>query len=351
MRKLIVYSLIIILFVISCSENKQKKAVYEGEDISKNASILRDKNTKAASLKIDIPGEWLLYAGNSVDSIDFTNPIAKGNGQGIYPLNVSDSGRVYFQLNTQKGKAVLAERHLPMKGGYNFRDLGGFRNRDGRYVKWGKVFRADELQNLTERDLKYLSSIPIKTIVDFRSLTERHMAPDKNPQSLNKNYHYAIEPGNLMGMMISNMEDLAKLPMDTLMMQMNIMMVSDSNALIRYKAFFALLQNENDIPLLFHCSAGKDRTGMGAALFLASLDIDEETIMQDYLSSNQYLVDKYASLKSESPEMASMYEVKREYLRAGLDWIKENHGSIENFLEKELLVDRDKMKDLYLFSN
>jgi protein-tyrosine phosphatase len=88
---------------------------------------------------------------------------------------------------------------------------------------------------------------------------------------------------------------------------------------------------------------------MGAALFLASLGVDEQTIMEDYLSSNEYLGDKYSSLISAHPELEALITAKKEYLQAGLDRIKEKHGSIENYLKETLGVDMDKMKRIYLY--
>ncbi len=161
------------------------------------AQIKRDKHTKAASLDIDVEGDWFLYAGDAVDNINQTRPILSGNGSGIFPLNVSTSIRIYFKLVAGNKSMVFAERHLPMAGGYNFRDLGGFRTQEGRYIKWGRLFRADELSNLTENDVKYLASIPITSVVDFRAQNEARRSPDKLPSTVHFTYPIAITPGNL----------------------------------------------------------------------------------------------------------------------------------------------------------
>lgn len=331
----------------SCA--KKETTGYSGADISKDAAIVRDKATKAASLQLNTEGKWSLYAGSSVDNIDMDKPIAEGTGSGTFPVGVPDTVRSYFQIVTEKGKAILSESHLPMTGGYNFRDLGGYKNAEGRYVKWGKVFRSDDLHNLTDADLKYLSSIPLVSIVDFRSDDEISQAPDKNPSSLKENYKYSISPGNLMEAVVKDINALTVERADQLMKDMNVLLVTDSACIDQYRKFFALLQNPGDAPLMFHCSAGKDRTGMGAALFLSSLGVDEQTIMNDYLSSNTYLADKYAKYKAESPALTSLFEVKQEFLQAGLERIKKDHGSVENYLTKVLNVDIQKMKELYLY--
>ncbi len=338
------------LAVTSCNnKDALPKAEYSGNDISKDVSIIRNKATKAASLQIYTEGEWSLYAGSSAENIDFTKAVAIGTGSGTFSLSVNDSVREYFQIVTDNGKAIVADRHLPMTGGYNFRDLGGYRNTEGKYVKWGKIFRSDDLHMLTDADLSYLSAIPLVSIVDFRSETEIEQAPDKNPASVKTNYAYSINPGNLMAVVKDDPNNLTPEKADKLMMDMNILLVTDSACINRYRELFQLLQNDADTPLMFHCSAGKDRTGMGAALILSALGVDEQTIIKDYLLSNIYLANKYAKYKELNPAFASLLEVKQEFLQAGLDRIKQDHGSIENYLTKVLGVDIQKMKEIYLY--
>lgn len=102
--------------------------------------INRDKDTKKATFESSIDGDWSIYAGNSVDSIDFSKPILTGKGKGGFPLEVATDSRSYFEIVTPTGKAIIAERHLPMASGFNFRDIGGYKMQDGRHVKWGKIF-------------------------------------------------------------------------------------------------------------------------------------------------------------------------------------------------------------------
>lgn len=335
--------------MISCKDSTMKidKAQYSGKDVSGKASIIRNKETKAAELNIETVGKWILYAGTSVEDIDFSKPIAEGEGSGTFPLNVSDSIRSYFQLVTSEGKTILAERHLPMTGGFNFRDLGGIKTSDGKYVKWGKIFRSDDLHTLTDADLNYLSSIPLISIVDFRSPDEIKRSPDRLPASVKTDYTYSISPGNLLA--AKSLADLKESQMDSAMMEMNSILVNDTSCANRYKDFFTLLQDEKDVPLMFHCSAGKDRTGMGAALVLFALGVDENTIIDDYLSSNTYLGDKYAQYIAQNPNLKPLFEVKREFIMAGIDQIKKDHGSVENYLSNVLRVDIKKFREKYLY--
>lgn len=338
------------LIFVSCnnnSNNTMAKAEYSGEDIRNTVSINRDKKTKRAVLDIKTEGKWTLYSGESVGKIDFTKPLLEGEGSGSFSLHVADSSRSYFQIVTSKGKAILSEEHLPMEGGYNFRDLGGIKTKDGRYVKWGKILRSDDLHNLTENDLKYLASIPLISIVDFRSKEEIEKGPDRVPVSVKEDYRLSISPGNLLA--VATLDNLTLDQSEKAMQDINRLLVTDSIAIKQYKKMFDLLQNESDVPLMFHCSAGKDRTGMGAALILSALGVDEDTIYKNYLESNVYLADKYSAYIDAKPQMRPLFEVKKEFLKAGLDQIKKDHGSIDNYLENVLMVDITQMKNIYLY--
>ncbi|MCD7972065.1 MAG: tyrosine-protein phosphatase [Candidatus Azobacteroides sp.] len=349
MKKLIFSMALSSCLFLSCKDSgtKLENPTYAGADIS--ASILRDAGTKDAYLYIETGGDWSLYGGPSVDKIDLTKPIEKGNGPGRYPVSAPDSIRYYFQLVTHAGAAILAEQHLPLEGGYNFRDMGGIRTADGRYTKWGKIFRSDDLQNLSSKDLHYLASIPLITIVDFRSAQEIEQAPDKLPSSVKNHVAYSITPGNLSATSIADFKNITAEQTNSLMMEMNKAFVTDPESIEQYKKFFALLQQESNIPLLFHCSAGKDRTGMAAALFLISLGVDEDAIIEDYVTSNTYLGNKYIAYIKEEPNLQSLFEVRPEFLKAGLDKVKAEHGSVINYLQEVLNVDIEKMKAIYLY--
>jgi len=338
MKKLFILSLSALL--LACSEQddiQNTPPETRNTDNSTVATIIRNKETKAASLSIHARKKWKLYAGLRVESIDSANPILRGEGNGMFEVDVPANVRSYFMLKANGDHFILAETHLPMAGGFNFRDMGGIRTSDGRQVKWGKIFRSDEMNTLTDADLDYLSSIPLISVVDFRSESERSAAPDRNPSSVIRNYAYTIDPGSLMNM--DSLFYLSESELDSIMMDMNVQFVTDRNIINRYKDFFSLLQNEENIPLLFHCTAGKDRTGMGAALVLYALGADDNTVMEDYLASNIYLADKYAHYIEQYPQLKSLFGVKREFLEAGIQHIKNEYGTVEQYLEEVLDID------------
>lgn len=338
------------IFLPACQPKKQimEKATFEGEDLTSRVQIIRDKKSKKATIKIDLQGPWKLYSGYSIDDINFANPILIGSGTGTFDLNVADSIRSYFELVTDSGKAILSEKHLPMTGGFNFRDLGGVRTLDGRYVKWGKLFRTDDLYNLTPQDLSYLSYIPIQSVVDFRSKEEIMKTPDRLPQSVANVFELSLSPGNLFQNEMYSDEGKT-MDFTRFMKDIYILLVSDSTCINRYREFFQVLQDEDNAPVLFHCTAGKDRTGMATVLVYYALGVDEDTIMSDYLTSNIYLKDKYTSIVERYPKLAPVVSVDADYLQAALSQIKSEFGTVENYLVKILGVDIDKMKSLYLY--
>lgn len=239
----------------------------------------------------------------------------------------------------------ITRRHISMKGGYNFRDLGGYRTFDGKTVKWNTVLRSDDLATLTDDDLELLGNIPLISIVDFRGKGEIEKAPDRIPGSVREVYFHSINPGNMDPSEIKKLAE--SIPMDQLMQQIYVLLVTDPEIIEQYKNFFALLQNPNNTPLLFHCSAGKDRTGMAAALFLLALGVEEETVIEDYLLSNQYIFQKYASIIADHPEYEAAFGVKKEFIEASLDLIKKEYGGVENYLRSVLDVDIEKLREIF----
>lgn len=322
---------------------------YQGEDILSKAVINRDKDTKKASLESSLEGEWSIYSGTSVDSIDFSKPLLKGKGSGSFPLEVATDKRIFFEIVTPTGKAIISERHLPMAGGFNCRDIGGYKMQEGKYVKWGKIFRSDDLATLTEADLNYLNSFPLLSDVDYRSKEEIKPAQDKRPTSLKNYLEYNISPGNTNAMM-AKMKTATNAAIDSEMMSMNVFFVTNDSAISQFKKMFEHLQNpKGNVPLLYHCTAGKDRTGMSTALILYALGADDKLVMEDYLLSNKYIEAKFAKEIKAYLNLLGLFSVKSEYLQAGLDAIKRNYGSVDDFLTQKLNVDIKKMRELYLY--
>ena len=133
-----------------------------------------------------------------------------------------------------------------------------------------------------------------------------------------------------------------------MMEQIYLRLVSDKEYVKRYREFFALLQSEENTPLVFHCSAGKDRTGIAAALVLTALGVDMRTVMTGYLASNGYLESKYSEYIRQMPNLGALFGVKAGFLDAAFNRIRKDYGSADEFLRGELKVDIPRFRELYL---
>ncbi len=242
----------------------------------------------------------------------------------------------FFMIACTKEKSRL----LPLEGAYNVRDLGGYKAANNKIVKWGKVFRSGDLNHLTEADLDYLASIPLITDIDFRDSTEIAVAPDKTPGSLKNQIFLPIATGNVIDFKNVDSSSVA-----SLLVEGNKHFVRENQE--QYRKFFQILMDEDSAPLLFHCSAGKDRAGFAAALFLSSLGVDRKTVVEDYLLTNQYLKDKYQSMIDSIPYLAPLLEARPEYIQAAFDVIDKEYGGMENYLTKYLQVDLEKVRKIY----
>jgi protein-tyrosine phosphatase len=259
-------------------------------------------------------------------------------------------------LITHAQVADSTQREIKLHGAINFRDIGGYEAKDGKHVKWGKIYRSASLNNLTPDDLQKLQSLSLAWVGDFRGPYEVKAAPDKLPPSATR---VSLPAGS------ENIGD------SNYMKNMTRQMMKGDSALVgfystltpfkeRYKPVFdELLLLNKDSALLFHCTAGKDRTGIAAALILYALGVDEKTIMSDYVATNYYRAAENqravaGMVKGYGVDEATakgMMAARESYLNATFTAIRNNYGSIDNYLEKEMGLDKKKRKklaDLYL---
>ena len=232
-------------------------------------------------------------------------------------------------------------RFLPLTGARNVRDLGGYLAADGRTVKWGRLIRAGDLDRLTDDDLRLLCELELKTIVDFRRIPEADIAPDRVPETVTKVLAMPMDPGDF-----KLAEVIDHKPGSWIMEEVNRSLATDYRE--DFSRFLSLLTEEGTTPIVFHCSAGKDRTGFAAMLILAALGVGDRTILADYLLSNEGLGDRYDDLVSQNPRLAPLVRVEASYLEAGIEIINQRYGGLESYLTKELGADLERLRDLYL---
>ncbi|QKE72403.1 tyrosine-protein phosphatase [Arthrobacter citreus] len=276
-------------------------------------------------------------------------------GTSITVDDPSPKARPYFHIIGENGSStIVAERKVFLQGTFNFRDLGGYETVDRRTVQWGKLYRSDALVGLTKNDISYIQNSGLKTILDYRGEDEIAKSPDPVIKGVTNINDPVIKSGSTtLDIFNLDMEGL-----DKTFKQMQREMVEDPDVEAYRTLFQLLLKSKNDA-VLQHCTAGKDRTGVGSALVLLSLGVPENTVLDDYLLSNnpvyiQKQLDAMAPLLKTDEQrqvVTAIMGVKKEWLQASLDQIKEHYGSYDNYFKKVIGLtakDREKLKEMYL---
>lgn len=251
-------------------------------------------------------------------------------------------------------------RLLPLSGGNNFRDMGDYQTQDGRKVQKHLLFRSGVMTSLTNDDQAYLDKIGIKTIIDFRSREELEIFPN----------HWADNNGlNLVTHDYSFIElhHQAEQANNTESVTIDDLYLVFHNALIpQLTALFQNLINNNS-PMVINCSAGQDRTGLGAALILSTLGVPWETIIEDYHLSTKYRrpeleagnldFEKYADnnpfaelmLRYKNTDKTPKPLTSKEgipHLELAFNAINNEHGSVENYLNSALGIDSNDITQI-----
>jgi len=240
------------------------------------------------------------------------------------------------------------QRRLPLKGLLNTRELGGypvFVNGKPRQVKCGLLYRSGSPEYIREEDKAILEKTKIKTVVDFRSSDEKTSAFDL--PSIVKKVDLPIDAGNLMGTILKTGEwQYNPSPQGAEEEMLKLYEALSEEAIPRYRVLFSLLSDPSNMPLLFQCSAGKDRTGLASALILHALGAAKETIMEDYLCSTEYLRPYWERYMPDKPQMIQYMTVKESYLETAFGTM-EKYGGIDRYLTKELGADPKLLQELY----
>ncbi|MCI4238482.1 tyrosine-protein phosphatase [Dickeya dianthicola] len=250
--------------------------------------------------------------------------------------------------------SLLHPSVLPLDGGVNFRDLGGIRVADGRRVRHGKLLRSGALDQLSERDIDQLASMPVAHVVDYRDQDEAALRPDR----LWSGARYHSVPANpLRHEVTASLETLGSAKLEAFdsrafMLELYRRLPFGNPA---YQHLVALLRQPDDGALVQHCAVGKDRTGIGSALVLFALGADEQTVMEDYLVTESTLISFRRQLREDLASSLSEKALKRfdfvlsareEFLATALHTIREKHGSVDNWLAQDYGLDASAREEL-----
>ena len=262
---------------------------------------------------------------------------------------------------TQQGNGTR-NRRLHFSGAKNFRDLGGYQTIDGKTVRWGSLYRSDALNKLTVADLRRLSTLNLHRIIDLRSIYETELYPDRLRSELASLVIAIPILDRGSEMFKGSREKVGKLlkTIDVAKFMSSAYMEYASRFTTEMQQFLNVLLSSNGHPVLFHCTAGKDRTGFAAALALRILGVPHNIVMDDYLLSNQYFYAGYrwnlALLrvlkgKQFADVVNGFMMVRAADLSTAFETIDRNYGSFENYVCNRLglsSAEVEHLRALYL---
>ncbi|MGY3778498.1 tyrosine-protein phosphatase [Isobaculum melis] len=285
-----------------------------------------------------------------------------------------EAPRYYFRINFQDGtEKIEAERLVDLTGTNNFRDLGGYQTKDGRQVVYGQLYRSDALNQLTAQDLIYLQeNLNIHGIIDYRSEQERAKEPDRLWENVNV---LLLDPNAVMAELASETgqpkhtyhlsfverlqqqkeTEMIRGLKDKLIQQYRDFILSETSRKVYREVIKAHLTDEL-VPIVQHCKGGKDRTGFGSALLLHLLGVPKETVMADFLLSDQYRAKHIASRMKQYQEytddvvllenLKALTSTEASYLNASFEQIEASYGDFLTFVKEGLGVTHEEIEQL-----
>lgn len=252
-----------------------------------------------------------------------------------------DEKQRYFAVLDFAGRETVrvAERTVPMDAVSNFRDIGGYFTQEGQQVRWNKIYRASALNRLTSADQQRLRDMHITFACDMRTEEEVDDTPDNLPDSI----HYRNLPahnGDSRLMAVANIL-FKKDFLPNLLKDLYTRIMLDDNPQV-FTEITQLAADSDNLPLIIHCAAGKDRTGIATALILSLLGVDDETIIADYTLSNLHF-DYFREAAEKMIGQLSLFGISEsdfnylliadaQVMRHTLDHLYNKYGSAEKYL-------------------
>lgn len=224
----------------------------------------------------------------------------------------------------------MTARHIPLDGAFNFRDLGGYGTVDGRALRWRVLFRADGLHRLSDADQEQFHELGIRTVVDLRTVSELEEV-GRAPEGID--FHHLP--------MMDVLPDRTEYPnwVDDEFLVARYCEILDNGA-PAIAAAVEVLAGESTLPAVFHCTAGKDRTGILAAVLLGLLGVPDDVIVQDYVLSAEAMERMLAWLRDTYPDRqdeldrreAAMLAARPKVMEGLLAHVRHEYGGVEGFV-------------------
>ncbi|MBN6055687.1 tyrosine-protein phosphatase [Nonomuraea sp. RK-328] len=232
----------------------------------------------------------------------------------------------------------MGTRHIAFERLHNFRDLGGYRTRDGRSVRWGRLYRSDSLSKLQDADWDRFTTLGVRTVIDLRYPWEI-AARGRVPHLDGLAYHnLSIEHRPYDQAALDPDIDTARYLAD------RYAEVAHDGATELRRAL-EVIASDDSAPLVFHCASGKDRTGLLAALVLTLVGVDEEVVVADFaltdLAAGRLVADWRAAYPDRTRLWPGYGRAPADIMRFFLADLAAAHGSVERYVAEHLGVDGD----------
>ncbi|MEJ6517069.1 MAG: tyrosine-protein phosphatase [Pseudomonadales bacterium] len=233
-----------------------------------------------------------------------------------------------------------SHRFVPIAGSLNFRDFGGYETVDGKLVRTGRLFRCGSLSYIPQHAHADFTELDIGVICDLRRDEEAQASPTPNITPFNCSVRIPIDPGSSFQLRDSFEKDGHTLEQRIEFMTEITREIARDHTDEYRRLFEELLNVDNGF--LLHCTAGKDRTGFGAAMILYALGVPEDVIVEDYLLTNtatelldimRPMFEKRYGDRVDDASLIVTAGVKEQYLRAALEEVHQHFGSIDGYLE------------------
>ncbi|WBB82007.1 tyrosine-protein phosphatase [Micromonospora sp. WMMD882] len=232
--------------------------------------------------------------------------------------------------------AIETNRRIAFSALFNFRDVGGYRGHDGRAVRWGRLYRSDSLHRVDGADREAFAALGVRTVIDLRRPTE--VTRDGRVPTYDGLVYRHIHPEH---------RDWTEQPYDPETSLVDYLAdryaeLAETGA-AGIGAAVGLIADADNAPVVVHCVAGKDRTGIVCALTLAALGVDDADVTADYALSAEASARFVAWLASTVPHAAELprpfLESPAETMALFLDRLRERHGSVEGYLRHAGVTD------------
>ena len=281
----------------------------------------------------------------------------------VVPAQARDGDNTLPQLDPGQSLGIALD--IPVLS--NLRDAGGYPTRADAIVARGLVYRSNTFNPLSPEDIEKLERLGLKSNYDLRTNTEVKAKPDQMPPGVR--YHQLDVLADAKSNAAARIEALLHNPrkanaelgggkIEALFKRGYREFVSLPSARSAYRSLFLALADRSQLPAVFHCTTGKDRTGWAAAALLSLLGVPRDEVIADFMRTNEYTlsqfrskIDEFAAAGGERAIAEAILGVKPEYLEASFDEMQKRYGTIERYFSEGLGIDSAgqlALRELYI---